>query len=412
VTKVEADESAYPLAENTIGDREIAAAIEVLRSGRFTMGSRVREFEAAFADRLGAGHAVMVNSGSSANLLAVEVMLRGTGTRLRRWRAGDEVLVPALAWPTTVWPIAQLGLVPVLVDVDPDTLAIDLQSAASVVNSRTVGMFLIHVLGRAPSMQPYVDFCNSHGLTLVEDSCESLGAYSGDTHVGTFGELGTFSSYFSHHITTIEGGLLVTDDGGVADDLRSMRSHGWTRDRSDRIEQAQSASHIDDRFLFATTGYNVRSTDLNAAIGLVQLDRLDEMLQSRAHLARLVAGWLSDVPWLELIGSECLVGDEAGSPAHPTNSWMNLPLRIQPGAPVSVTEAKRVLEHSGIETRPIIAGNLVHHPAMDLISFRRATSLAVADSLLTDAFMIGCLPTATAAQLETLEAGIRGLVER
>src|SRR5688572_19312888 len=170
--------TAYPLAANTLAAEEIAAAKSVLDSGLLTMGPEVQRFENNFAAWVGARHAVMVNSGSSANLLTVDLMLRRSRSAAP-WQAGDEVLVPALAWPTTVWPLVQLGLTPVFVDVDPITLAIDLDSARSVLGPRVKGMFLIHVLGQVPTMQEYVKFIDENRLLLVEDCCESLGGHFG-----------------------------------------------------------------------------------------------------------------------------------------------------------------------------------------------------------------------------------------
>ena len=246
--------SSYPLAADTFSDDEIEAVRAVLASRRLTMGERVREFEAAFAAWTGATHAVMVHSGSSANLLVVDAMLRRSSVEAP-WHAGDEVLVPALAWPTTVWPLAQLGLVPVFVDIDPCTLAIALDSAESALSPRTKGMMLIHVLGRAGPIEDTVRFCNRHGLVLVEDVCESLGAHVARRHLGTFGVAGTFSCYFSHHLATVEGGVIITSDGALADDLRSLRSHGGVRDRSDRAAWAARFPDFDDRFMFVRGGY-------------------------------------------------------------------------------------------------------------------------------------------------------------
>ena len=399
----------YELAANTIGDRETEAAIEVLRSGRVTMGHRVRRFEEAFAEWVGADYAVMTNSGSSANLIATEARMRGVRVDQRRWQTGDEVLVPALAWPTTVWPLAQLGLVPILVDIDPVTLAIDLDSARAMITPRTVGMFLIHVLGQAPDMAEYVRFCDNHDLVLVEDACESLGTHSGGQHVGTFGETGTFSTYFSHHITTIEGGVVITSDEAVHNDLKSMRSHGWVRDRSDRDDLARQAGALDDHFLFVTTGYNVRPTEINAAIGLVQLERLPAMIESRAELAGMVAAWAKKIPWLRIIGSEQIGTDDEKSGEWRSHSWMTLPLVVDESAPVGMQGAADALEAAGIETRPIIAGNLMNHPAMRQITHRSAPELPNTDRVFSRGFMIGCHPFSTPDQHDIIEAAFSRL---
>jgi CDP-4-dehydro-6-deoxyglucose reductase, E1 len=410
MTSLSNERIAYRLAADTFGAEEIAAAKRVLDSGMLTMGSEVRAFEAEFASWLGAKHALMVNSGSSANLLAVDAMLRRSSGETP-WKAGDEVLVPALSWPTTVWPLVQLGLSPVFVDVRPDTLAIDLDSAKSALSSRTKGMFLIHVLGHAANATEYASFCREHGLVLLEDTCESLGAHHDGIHTGLFGRASTFSCYFSHHISTIEGGVIVTDDLALRDDLSSLRAHGWVRDRSDRAMWLERHPDLDERFLFAMAGYNVRPTEMNAAIGRVQLRKLDSMLAAREALAIDVRDWLaSSAPWLELIGAEMLPQSAAARERRArSHSWMTLPLRLRPGARPSVPQVKAQLEALGVETRPIIAGNLAKHPAAARFRLRSAKSLAQCDEIFERGFMIGCHPVPTPGSLATLEHGIRSL---
>ena len=401
----------YRLAADTLGPAEIKAAKTVLDSGQLTMGRHVRAFEEEFAEWVGAGHAVMVNSGSSANLLMVDSLLRAT-SRADLLEPGDEVIVPGLAWPTTVWPLSQLGLVPVFADVDPVTLAIDLESAQSAIGPRTRGMFVIHALGRAVDIQRYADFCVQHGLRLLEDCCESLGAHSNGAHVGTTGTAGSFSFYFSHHISTIEGGMVVTKDQELADDLRGLRAHGWIRDRSDRAQWISQYPEFDPRFLFATVGYNMRPTEIQGAIGSVQLRRLDQMLFARESLARAVHGWLqTSAPWLELIGADALHTATPADRRQRTHSWMTLPMRLRSGAPVTRGAVIEHFERCGVETRPIIAGNLARHPAVSKVSHRSAASMDVCDALLRDAFMIGCHPILSTGSLMTLERAITSLAE-
>jgi CDP-6-deoxy-D-xylo-4-hexulose-3-dehydrase len=319
-----------------------------------------------------------------------------------RLQKDDEVLVPALAWPTTVWPLAQLGLVPVFVDVDPKTLAIDLDSAERALGSQTKGMFLIHVLGQAADLPMYQKFCVKHGLVLLEDVCESLGAHSYGSHAGTFGRMGSFSFYFSHHLSTVEGGMIVTSHDGDANNLRSLRAHGWIRDRSDRTEWAQGYPKIDDRFLFIMPGYNVRPMEIQGAIGSVQLARLDDMLKARESLVRKVNEWVwRYTPWLELIGSEHLAAPPDRYARR--HSWMTMPFRLRDTAPIHLWEVKQRLQESGVETRPIIAGNLARHPAVDCIPHRQSVSLTVSDTLLRRGFMIGCHPIVEPGALNTLE---------
>jgi CDP-6-deoxy-D-xylo-4-hexulose-3-dehydrase len=224
-----------PLAVVGLGRTEIQAAIEVFESGNLTMGEQVRTFESLMASFLGADHFIMVNSGSSANLLIFEYLLRpSSGKPLLK--TGDGVLVPAIAWPTTIWPIIQLGLIPVFVDVNRDTFDINLESARNAISLSSVpvkAIFPIHPLGYAINPRELSSFSKEFSLVLVNDVCESLGSWSEGLHAGMEGLAASFSFYFSHHITTMEGGGIATNSLEIADDLRSMRSHGWSRDRID-----------------------------------------------------------------------------------------------------------------------------------------------------------------------------------
>lgn len=401
----------YRLAADTLGRAEINVAKSVLDSGRLTMGARVRRFEEEFAEWIGAKHAVMVNSGSSANLLIVDALLRSSRGS-PRLAPRDEVLVPGLAWPTTAWPLGQLGLVPVFVDVEHDTLAIDLKSAEEALSPKTRGMFLIHPLGRAVDLTRYAEFCAAHDLELLEDCCESLGAHWSGLHVGTSGIASSFSFYFSHHISTIEGGMIVTQEPALADDLRGLRAHGWIRDRSDAGDWMARYPEFDPRFLFATMGYNLRPTEIQGSIGSEQLGRLDDMLAARDELARSVHSLLSNsAPWLQLIGSETLGSATPTDRRARTHSWMTLPLRLGPTAPVSRDAVVRYLETNGVETRPIIAGNLARHPAAAQVPHRAPAEMPVCDALLRDTFMIGCHPVLSAGSRGTLEHALTSLGE-
>ena len=382
----------YPLSSpDSVPPAAIEAAITSLRSGQLTMGRTVERFEQAFAAAVGAPYAVMVNSGSSANLLAVEAMLR-PANQLPRWKVGDEVLVPALAWSTTVWPLVQLGLVPVFVDVDRETLAIDWAHASRMLSHKTRGAVLIHVLGRPAPIDEAVHFCAGHGLTLIEDCCESFGATAGGVSVGRQGLLGTFSHFFSHPLATIEGGTIITANAQIADDLRSMRSHGWSRQRTDRA----SWTGLDSRFCFVTTGYNVRPMELQAAIGLVQLETWRRQRDARGATAAALADVVRSVRGLDV---------PAGRWA-----WMNLPILVSDDAPYTRDAVMAAFEAADVETRPLIAGNLLRHPAMATLTYRRAAAYPVADWLMDHAFMIGCHGSADRA-VAAVERACRALVK-
>ncbi|MCB9025400.1 MAG: DegT/DnrJ/EryC1/StrS aminotransferase family protein [Bdellovibrionaceae bacterium] len=394
----------YPLSYDCFGDEEKNAAIEVLNSGKYTLGEKTKEFESAFAKFVGAKHAIMVNSGSSANLLLVNTLLMRAFASAQL-KAGDEIIVPALSWPTTVWPIAQLGLTPVFVDIDPKTMAISTDSAKKALSNKTKAMFLIHVMGLTADMESIINFCEEHNLILLEDCCESLGCYSDHKHVGNFGWGGTFSHFFSHHLTTIEGGTIVTNDDALADDLRSLRSHGWTRDRKDK-NKFDIHPNIDPRFCFVTTGYNVRPMEIQAAIGLVQLKKLQQNLKKRNVLYKNILQLIKEKSdFLYVFGEDNI---DHLNLDHPNICPMNICL-FDRTKKMLAKDIQSIFESHSIETRPIIAGNLTQHPAIKKISFKATVDLNFSETLFKYGFMIGCHPNTGDEALTALSHALREL---
>jgi CDP-6-deoxy-D-xylo-4-hexulose-3-dehydrase len=355
-------ELSCPLSVPLYGAEEVQAALEALLSQQVTAGSRVREFEQVFASFIGAKHAVMVNSGSSANLLAISALT--SQAVANRLHPGDEVIVPAVTWPTTVSPIIQNGLVPVFVDVDRRTLNLRPEDLEHAISPRTRAIFVVHLLGNPVAMDAVMRFALERDLWVLEDTCESLGTEIHGRHAGAIGHVGTFSFYFSHHITTVEGGMLVTDDGGLADVVRSMRAHGWTRDMSNRKEIESACPWIDPRFLFVHLGYNVRPMEVQAAFGLVQLRRLEQFNEARRRNARTLIAALGDIDELEFVTEQ-----ENGS-----STWFGFPVIVSDAA--TRQALSRHLEQRRIETRPIVAGNLTVQPAFRDSPHRTVGSLA------------------------------------
>jgi CDP-4-dehydro-6-deoxyglucose reductase, E1 len=269
----------YELAADTWGEEEKAAIAEVVASGRYTMGPKTAAFERAFAASVGRRHAVMVNSGSSANLVGVASLFFRKDRPLRR---GDEVIVPAIAWSTTFTPLQQYGLKLRFVDVELDTLNMDVRHLERALTPRTRMIMGVSILGNPAALDVMRAFADKHGLIFFEDNCESLGASLNGKPAGTFGDIGTFSTFFSHHVSTGEGGLLTTDDPELDALARSIRAHGWTRDVP---ADAGLYEPWDDAFLeayrFILPGYNVRPQEINAAVGLVQLKKVEGMTESR-----------------------------------------------------------------------------------------------------------------------------------
>src|SRR5947209_8338122 len=217
----------YDLASTSWGSEELDAIEKVLREGRFTMGDHVRRFEEAFAAKFGVRHAVMTNSGSSANLVGVAALFHRQKRPLQR---GDEVIVPAISWATTFHPLQQYGLKLRFVDVDLHTLNMDASQLQAALTPRTRMLMAVSILGNPAPLDVMRAFCDEHALHFFEDNCESMGARLNGRFCGTFGDVGTFSTFYSHHISTMEGGVLVTDDTEVAHLARAIRNHGWSRD--------------------------------------------------------------------------------------------------------------------------------------------------------------------------------------
>lgn len=378
-----------PLASSGLRESDIELINQVLRSGNLTMGSEVKKFEKLMCEYLKVKHFVMVNSGSSANLLMFEALLRPTKSK-PRLHLGDGILVPAIAWPTTVWPIIQLGLVPIFVDIDPKTLAIDLIKAQDLIDSTKIpvaGIFPIHPLGFAIPPSHLKKFIEKNNLLLINDTCESLGSWNEDLHAGTFGIAASFSFYFSHHITTMEGGGIATNDDEYADDLRSMRSHGWSRDRSDALEWNKKALNKNEKFLFISTGYNFRPMEIQAVVGSAQILQIDEFVDRRRQIAKRVNDALLGTA-LTVIGSESLLDIKF----ERINSWMLIPIYVS-----GVNSAKKKaliieeLDKKEIETRPVLTGNFLAQPAIQRITRNTADykSFVVAQDITEKAFLVG-----------------------
>ena len=394
------------LNASTFDDEEIEAACAVLRSGFVTMGKLCAEFEKAFAKYLGVRNALFVNSGSSANLLAMfalanhDVPLRGTRRRLE---PGDEVIVPAVTWSTTIWPIVQAGGVPVLVDSDPATLQMDVGSVQAAISQRTVAICPVHVLGNAVPMRPLIELAESRGLWLIEDTCEALGTRHSGKIAGTFGDLGTFSFFYSHHITTIEGGMITTDDDDMAELLRCLRAHGWSRQLENRRGVEEQFPEIDPQYLFINTGFNLRPTEVNAAFGLRQLPKLERFNRRRVEIAET---WVAEFAGLSREG--------ALSPMKPSegtdSTWFGFPVLCSDRATRDALKAH--LERNGIETRPIICGNMARQPAFRNVKHRISGSLDGADAVMDRGIYWGSHPSMTGADVQYVVDTVKGFFSR
>lgn len=367
------------LHEPTFGHDEISAALQCMLSTYVTMGDKVKSFEKQFAAYSGMGSAVMVNSGSSANLLIYAALANKAYPD--HLKPGDEVIVPALSWATTVWPVIQHGLIPVVVDIDPDTLNIDPDQIEQAIGEKTRAVMPVHVYGNPCDMDAITDICQRHNLILIEDCCESLGGRYAGKLLGSFGQAGTFSFYYSHHITTIEGGICATNDADLAELMRILRAHGWVREVQNPDKYYARHPDIDPRFLFVNLGFNLRPTELQGAMGSVQLPKLDHFVeQRRATASRLLCG-------LEEYGDFLRFQKETEKGYH---SWFGFPVTVKKSAAFGIADLRSHMERSGIETRPIICGNIAEQPALKMYPHRVINDLPHASYVMRSSIAIGC----------------------
>lgn len=324
----------------------------------------------------------MVNSGSSANLLAIAALTNPECPN--RLEPDDEVIVSALSWSTTVWPLVQHGLIPKIVDIDPATLNMDPAEVQAAIGPRTRAIMPVHVYGNPCEMVKIRDLADSHSLVVIEDCCEALGATYHGFQIGRLGTLATFSFYFSHHITTLEGGLVRANSQrmpGGTDLLRILRAHGWTRDLEDDSACRARYPDFDPQFLFVNAGYNLRPTEVAAAIGLVQLPKLaDFVKRRRATATRLKEIFSGHTKWLST------QREERGG----ISSWFGFPIVVNKDVPFTAVELRQYFEENGIETRAILCGNIARQPGMQLWPHIRVGSLKHADHVMRSGFSIGC----------------------
>ena len=287
----------YPLATATWDQAEYDALQSVITSGMFTMGPKVFEFERQFASYLGAKHCVMVNSGSSANLLMVAALFYSKNPDLIL-KPGDEVIVPAVSWSTTYYPLHQYGLKIKFVDIDLQTLNYDLDALEKAVTDNTRLIMAVNLLGNPNDFDRIKTIIGTRKITLIEDNCESLGAEFQGKKAGTFGVMGSYSSFFSHHISTMEGGLISTDDDELHHILLSLRAHGWTRNlpKVNHVCSDKSDDPFKESFRFVLPGYNVRPLEMSGALGIEQVKKLPSLIAERRKNAAMLQTVMQDHP--------------------------------------------------------------------------------------------------------------------
>jgi CDP-6-deoxy-D-xylo-4-hexulose-3-dehydrase len=374
-----------------------------------TTGRFADEFEPRFAEVMGAGAARLCNSGSSANLLALSAL---TSPQLgeQALQPGDEVITCAAGFPTTVNPIYQNGLVPVFVDVDPSTHNADPEALAAAVGPRTRAIMLAHTLGNPFDLDTVTRLCREHALWLVEDTCDAVGARYGGKPVGSYGSLGTVSFYPAHHITMGEGGCVLVNEARLERIVESFRD--WGRDcwcapgkentcgRRFGWQLGELPYGYDHKYIYSHLGYNLKLTDMQAAVGLAQLDKLPEFIATRrANWQRLHDG-LADIDALALT--------QATPNSEP--SWFGFAVSVEPGAGFDRFDLVDHLESRQIATRLLFGGNLLRQPAYVGRPHRRVGSLEHADAAAERTLWLGCYPGLTPEMLDYMVETIRDFV--
>ena len=342
------EKNIYQLSPNSFSNNDIIKGIKVLLSKKITMGEITKKFEKEFAKFIGSKYALMVNSGSSANLLATFAMINPI--KKNRLKTGDECLVPSLCWSTSLWPIVQAGLKPKFVDVDPETLNISLKDLEKKISKKTKAIMLVHVLGNSTNMKKLKKITNKYKIKIIEDTCESLGSKFNGKYLGSFGDIGTYSFYYSHQITAGEGGMIVCNDKNNYKIIHSLRAHGWDR----------GLNNNKNNFNFINSGFNLRPTEVSAAIGYNQFKKLNYFKRIRLENRKKIIfklkkskKWKNQFTFIEPIkGLE--------------PSWFGLPILINKKYLNKKRKFLSFLNKNLIETRPIISGNFLNQPSIKL----------------------------------------------
>ncbi len=363
----------YSLSDDTWNNEELEAIHKVIESCRFTMGPKTKEFEDKFAEYFGSKYAVMVNSGSSANLIAIASLIYSG-----RLNKGDEVIVPAVSWSTTYYPLFQHGLKLKFIDINLETLNLDIVEVEKAITDKTKAIFVVNLLGNPNDFNKIKSICDKYNLLLIEDNCEALGAKYNNKFTGTFGDIGTFSTFYSHHICTMEGGVAITDDEDLYHYMLSLRAHGWTRDLPEDCKLYQkSDNEFYESWNFILPGYNLRPLEIEAAIGIKQIEKIDEIIKTRrinASYFKKVFGNRKNIKIQKEIGE---------------SSWFGFSLIL-----TNELEGKRnlilkELMNNGIEVRPIVTGNFTRNQVIRYFDYEISGELENADYIHENGFFIG-----------------------
>jgi len=364
----------YKLATSTWDELEINAIQEVIKIDKFSMGPKVEEFEKQFAQYFGSKYAVMCSSGSTANLLMTASLFFSKKPKLK---AGDEIIVPAVSWSTTYFPLQQYGLKLKFVDIDLNTLNYNLDDLESAVSSKTKAIMAVNLLGNSNDFNKINEIIENRDIVVIEDNCESMGAKFDDKFCGTHGLMGTFSTFFSHHMATMEGGMVLTDDEEYYHILLCLRAHGWTRNLPHKNHVSdKSDDWFEESFRFVLPGYNVRPLEMSGAIGIEQLKKLPSFIKQRRKNAEIFVKLFKD-------DKRFLIQKEIGE-----SSWFGFSLIIMDKL-INRKEIIDLLTINKIDSRPIVTGDFTKNDVMKFFNYEIHETLENADHLHYQGFFLG-----------------------
>ena len=367
--------NSYPLATSTWDEKELQAIQSVINRDMYTMGESVAQFEKDFCQFTGSKYAVMVSSGSTANLIATAALFYTKNPMLHR---SDEVIVPAVSWSTTYFPLQQYGLKLKFVDINLETLNYDLNALESAITENTKMIMTVNLLGNPNDFDAINKLIKDKDIFILEDNCESMGAEYKGKQTGTFGVMGTFSTFFSHHMATMEGGFVTTDDEELYHILLSMRAHGWTRNlpKKNKVSN-KSDDWFEESFRFVLPGYNVRPVEMSGAIGIEQLKKLPSFLKQRRKNAKL---------FVELFQNhkDFMIQKDIDN-----SSWFGFSLIIKPTSKLKRVDVIQILQENNIDCRPIVTGNFTRNEVMKFFDYEIHDTLKNADYLHDNGLFVG-----------------------
>jgi len=367
--------NSYPLATSTWDEKELQAIKSVIDRDVFTMGESVAQFEKDFCKFLNTKYCVMVSSGSTANLIATAALFYTKNPKLKR---GDEVIVPAVSWSTTYYPLHQYGLKLKFVDIDLETLNYDLEALSSAITDKTKMIMVVNLLGNPNDFDVIKEMIKDTDIFILEDNCESMGAEYKGKQAGTFGIMGTFSTFFSHHMATMEGGFVTTDDEELYHILLSLRAHGWTRNLPKENKVCtKSDDWFTESFRFVLPGYNVRPGEMSGAIGIEQLKKLPSFLKQRRENAKLFVELFKNHP-------DFIIQKDISN-----SSWFGFSLIIKPTSKLIRADVVQKLMDAKIDCRPIVTGNFTRNDVMKYFDYEIHNELKNADYLHDNGLFVG-----------------------